>query len=75
MSNNNNNQGQFGTLSGGGGGNSINKLGGSVTYTTPNLNITPNTSVHAYANRSGALNCFSNKTGSNTVGVGIKFKF
>lgn len=73
--NNNKNQGQLGTLTGGGGGNSSKTIGGNVTYTTPSFNVTPNTSVHAFASRSGALNSFSGKTGSNSFGVGAKFRF
>jgi hypothetical protein len=71
----NNQPTNWGNFSGGGGGNSFKNLGGNVTYTSPPVQITPNTSAHAFVNRTGALNNFSNNTGSNTVGVGFKFRF
>jgi hypothetical protein len=73
--NSNNKPLDLGSLSGGGGGTSAKNIFGSVTYTTPTLNLTPNSGVNLFANRSGDLTNFSTNTGSNTFGVGYTYRF
>jgi hypothetical protein len=65
----------YGTLNGAGGGNSLNTLGGSVRYTTPDLNLGKGTSLNGYVQRDGHLGSFNPNTGSNSFGIGFTKRF
>ena len=65
----------YGSLQGQGEGNKLSQLNGSVTYTTPPVNLGNNWSANGYVQRSGALNSFDPKTGSNGGGVQFTKRF